>query len=664
MNKMSLSKQISIGFLLLLGIILVMGVVGVKSISSAVTNSEKLGNQYVKEVGITGNLERSFAGVRIATSKFIFTENQKYKEDADKNFVNVYKYIEELKVLVKKYPNLVKLNAAIAPLEVKVTDYKNTLVKINDLFLKKEEIRNQLDDNAKVFMSEANIFVQSQQKQLQSDIKNRVGIDQKMQKIYMSYEVTIKGYDARIANFKSAARRDSSILENGLKIFTELDKLYIEILKITKKQNDIDAIKNVKDAGNSYKKALTELKDASSEVEKQLQIATSIGSDALKAVEDVNNAGLAGTIKLSNKSIDSLSSSKTLMLFSLIFAVLLAVAIAYYIIVFSLSKPINEFKNTLVAIGSKNDLTIKVNENSPQELSIMAQSFNGLIKGLKDLIETSKQSASENASISHELSTTSLNVGNNVEKSVTVIDEATNTANKIKDEILVAIANAQESKKDIIQANENLDAARNDIVSLTTRVQESAELEVELAHKMDSLSQQANDVKNVLSVISDIANQTNLLALNAAIEAARAGEHGRGFAVVADEVRKLAETTQKSLTEINATINVIVQSIMDVSGQMNSNSKEVQALANISNEVEDKINSSVQIVHAAVQASDRTVMDFEKTGKDVQFIVSQVGEINKMSSQNARNVEEIASAAEHLNTMTDELHSKLETFRT
>ena len=84
----------------------------------------------------------------------------------------------------------------------------------------------------------------------------------------------------------------------------------------------------------------------------------------------------------------------------------------------------------------------------------------------------------------------------------------------------------------------------------------------------------------------------------------------------------------------------------------------------MSMDVDEKITQSLTTVQDAVKASDRTVTDFEKTGKNIEYIVAQVLEINEFSSQNARNVEEIAAAADHLNHMTDNLHAKLETFRT
>jgi methyl-accepting chemotaxis protein len=353
----------------------------------------------------------------------------------------------------------------------------------------------------------------------------------------------------------------------------------------------------------------------------------------------------------------------SLIIQALIFLVIVIV-IALLIISVNIIKPLNIFKNKILEISANNDLTQRVDTNAPQEIKEMAESFNKLMHSLQELILSAKQSSSENASISHELSTTALRVGNSVENSVSIVEDATGKATEVNSEITTAITEAQESKEDIMRANGDLEAARDDIVSLASKVQETAQSEAELAQNMDTLSSEANEVKNVLVVISDIADQTNLLALNAAIEAARAGEHGRGFAVVADEVRKLAERTQKTLSEINATISVVVQSIIDASNQMNINSQEIHDLVNITHTVEEKIASTVEIVKSAVNATNKTVEDFEETGKNVDTIVEKVEEIKEISSVNARSVEEIASAAEHLNTLTDELNTKLETFRT
>ncbi len=369
-------------------------------------------------------------------------------------------------------------------------------------------------------------------------------------------------------------------------------------------------------------------------------------------------------VKVSTQVMEEVEST---VLKDLILTVVITLLILFIIAFVSFKSISYSIQNiTIVAsdlADGEGDLTKRITTNTNDELKKVAQYINTFIEKVQNSINVVKTATNENASISHELSTTSQEVGTRVEESVEIINHSTQMTQEINNEIETSIEKAKHSKDETLRANKELTSARIDIQNLTSQVQSNAATGIELADKIQQLSSDAEQVKEVLTVISDIADQTNLLALNAAIEAARAGEHGRGFAVVADEVRQLAERTQKSLTEINSTINVIVQSISDSSEQMNNNSQDIQKLTDISQDVQNKIDTTATIMDEATKMNDETVKDYIITGKKVEDIVHKIEEILTISTENARSIEEIAGASEHLNEQTTKLNTNLEKFK-
>ncbi len=340
------------------------------------------------------------------------------------------------------------------------------------------------------------------------------------------------------------------------------------------------------------------------------------------------------------------------------------VGILVFWVTTSMLKVVDGLKNDMVSVTANKDLTLSRQTDAKDEISLISNGFFELLSNLRNVICDAKESSAKNAQISAELSATAAQIGRIVDDEVRLINSITQMGEEIDTTVKKGEINNQKSLASIIKADKELSDAGNLVLKMAKDIRSNSIEQSELSSKLENLTAHAAEVRNILNIIQDIADQTNLLALNAAIEAARAGEAGRGFAVVADEVRKLAEKTQKSLTDINATVTTIVQGVEESSEMMGKNADDSAKLSDISVIVEDKIKTTLMLMREITITANANFKDLQQIGTLASQISLELKGANEFSARNARSVQEVATAGEYLSELTGELNLKIGEFRT
>jgi methyl-accepting chemotaxis protein len=333
-----------------------------------------------------------------------------------------------------------------------------------------------------------------------------------------------------------------------------------------------------------------------------------------------------------------------LLLGSILTAILIAIN---YISGTSILHPIEELDRVSSDLAHGNgDLTKRLPiRNAHDEIGIASEYLNSFIEKIQSTINDTKNITASAVGSTSTLNTAASNLSIQSEKTNTIAQITNTTAAEIGTTLEQSVRMAQESLKNSQSTEQELGHVREIANAITNEIHNTTQMSNELAERFTQLSSDAASVSGVLSIISDIADQTNLLALNAAIEAARAGEHGRGFAVVADEVRKLAERTQKSLTEINSTISIVIQSISDSSDMMSANGKNIERLADRSEEIDLKINSASQVLRTNVDSSRQSAQEAETMAHKIKEIIEKVSTMSELSQHNQEDIRKVSSIA-------------------
>ncbi|GAA7208792.1 methyl-accepting chemotaxis protein TlpB [Helicobacter pylori] len=306
-----------------------------------------------------------------------------------------------------------------------------------------------------------------------------------------------------------------------------------------------------------------------------------------------------------------------------------------------------------IDVGDRND-----------EISQVGRGINLFVENARLIMEEIKGISALNKTSMDKLVQITQETQKSMKNSSTTLNSVKNKATDIASMMNASIEQSQGLRKRLIETQGLVKESKDAIGDLFSQITESAHTEEELSSQVEQLSRNADDVKSILDIINDIADQTNLLALNAAIEAARAGEHGRGFAVVADEVRNLAGRTQKSLAEINSTIMVIVQEINAVSSQMNLNSQKMERLSDMSKSVQETYEKMSSNLSSVVLDSNQSMDDYAKSGHQIEAMVSDFVEVEKTASKTLADSSDILNIATHVSGTTINLDKQVNLFKT
>jgi methyl-accepting chemotaxis protein len=331
---------------------------------------------------------------------------------------------------------------------------------------------------------------------------------------------------------------------------------------------------------------------------------------------------------------------------------------------FMITRPLSNAVEAMKDIAEgEGDLTARLDASGKDEIGQLATAFNGFISKMQALIREVTSSTSQLSAAAEEMSMITGETRNGVQRQqsetalvATAINEMSSTVHEVAQNAEVAASGANQADNQVEKGKQ--------IVSLTVASIRKLASEVETAGTViGQLEKDSESIGSVLEVIRGIAEQTNLLALNAAIEAARAGEQGRGFAVVADEVRNLASRTQESTQEIQEMIERLQKGSRDAVAAMEAGQEQAQQTVEKASQAEVSLNEISTAVAQINEMNAHIAEASRQQGQVVEEININIVNITEVADNSANGAEQLSTASQEMANLAVNLESQVSRFK-
>lgn len=374
-------------------------------------------------------------------------------------------------------------------------------------------------------------------------------------------------------------------------------------------------------------------------------------------VELANKATLVAS-ELVKNSVSSGNNQTTIIA---IISIIIAIVIARFTLT-SITRPLSRV-NDMLNIVSSGDLSRKLDENGKDEFAQLSKNCNLLIDSLRNLIEGIVNRSSQLAAAAEQTSAVTAESTTAIEEQRSQVEQAASATTEMSSTAQSVLSSANDALSEIKHADDEAERVktisgrnRNTIEQLASEVDSASQV-------INQLQQDSASIGSILDTIRGIAEQTNLLALNAAIEAARAGEQGRGFAVVADEVRTLASRTQESTSEIQTMIEALQAGAGKAVTVMDSGKSKANDCVTQSEEADKALETITHAVHEAFDRSSQIATAAEEQSVVAHEISENLESIVAIAEQTTAGSQQTAASSSEVARLSEELQQSVQEFK-